>query len=89
MERFSQRELNISLLDARAGSPPTAAELLRRHAGLASTDVLTQYLSDWEIWSAQTDGEHLFLSRPLLLSLAARQSILACRRSPRFWTSAR
>ncbi len=28
---FSQREVNISLLDARAGSPPTAGELLRRH----------------------------------------------------------
>ena len=39
---FSQREVNISLLDARAGSPPTAGELLRRHGrqriedGLAS-----------------------------------------------------
>src|ERR1700719_2562320 len=32
---FSQRELNISLLDARAGSPPTAAELLRRQSVLA------------------------------------------------------
>jgi hypothetical protein len=61
---FSQRELNISLLDARAGSPPTAAELLRRHAGLASTDVLTQYLSDWEIWSAQLMESHL--SYPVL-----------------------
>ena len=27
---FSRREIEISLLDARAGSPPTAAELLRR-----------------------------------------------------------
>src|SRR5881296_3974891 len=30
-QAFSRRELNISLLDARAGSPSTAAELLRRH----------------------------------------------------------
>src|SRR5207249_3860094 len=29
---FSKREVNISLLDARAGTPPTAGELLRRHA---------------------------------------------------------
>jgi hypothetical protein len=29
---FSRREVSISLLDARAGSPPTAAELLRRHS---------------------------------------------------------
>src|ERR1700739_4868352 len=50
---FSQRELNISLLDARAGSPPTAAELLRRHAQFADNEVLTPYLRDWEIWAAQ------------------------------------
>src|SRR5437870_8572509 len=30
---FSRREARISLLDARAGSPPSAAELLRRHQG--------------------------------------------------------
>ncbi|MGH9590743.1 MAG: potassium channel family protein, partial [Terracidiphilus sp.] len=29
---FSRREVSISLLDARAGSPPTAAELLSRHS---------------------------------------------------------
>ena len=29
---FSRREVNISLLDARAGSPPSAGELLLRHA---------------------------------------------------------
>jgi hypothetical protein len=31
-QAFSRREATISLLDARAGSPPTAFELLRRHA---------------------------------------------------------
>ena len=61
---FSQRELNISLLDARAGSPPTAAELLRRHAGLKNSDVLAQYLREWEIWSAQLMESHL--SYPVL-----------------------
>lgn len=61
---FSHRELNISLLDARAGSPPTAAELLRRHAHLTGTDMLTGYLRDWEIWSAQLMESHL--SYPVL-----------------------
>ena len=61
---FSQRELNISLLDARAGSPPTAAELLRRHAQFADTEVLTPYLRDWEIWAAQLMESHL--SYPVL-----------------------
>lgn len=61
---FSQRELNISLLDARAGSPPTAAELLRRHAQFAGSEVLTPYLRDWEIWAAQLMESHL--SYPVL-----------------------
>jgi hypothetical protein len=61
---FSQRELNISLLDARAGSPPTAAELLRRHAQFSDNEVLTPYLQDWEIWAAQLMESHL--SYPVL-----------------------
>jgi hypothetical protein len=56
---FSQREVNISLLDARAGSPPTAAELLRRHGRKRIADGLSEYLRDWEIWSAQLMETHL------------------------------
>src|SRR5436189_67384 len=50
---FSQREVNISLLDARAGSPPSAVELLRRHLEDHRMDALSDYLRDWETWSAQ------------------------------------
>jgi hypothetical protein len=56
--------LNISLLDARAGSPPTAAELLRRHAQFADSEVLTPYLREWETWAAQIMESHL--SYPVL-----------------------
>src|SRR6202158_3928709 len=61
---FSQRELNISLLDARAGSPPTAGELLRRHARFQGPGLLKKYLQDWEIWCAQLMESHL--SYPVL-----------------------
>jgi hypothetical protein len=61
---FSQRELNISLLDARAGSPPTAGELLRRHARFRGPHILSRYLRDWEIWCAQLMESHL--SYPVL-----------------------
>ena len=61
---FSQRELSISLLDARAGSPPTAGELLRRHAHFRGSDILMRYLQDWEIWCAQLMESHL--SYPVL-----------------------
>jgi len=61
---FSQRETNISLLDARAGSPPTAAELLRRHGSRRILDGLGQYLREWEVWSAQLMESHI--TYPLL-----------------------
>ncbi len=61
---FSQRELNISLLDARAGSPPTAGELLRRQVRYRGSDILSRYLKDWEIWCAQLMETHL--SYPVL-----------------------
>lgn len=63
-QSFSRREVTISLLDARAGSPPTAAELLRRHSGPHGTDALLQLLKDWEIWSADLMESHL--SYPVL-----------------------
>ena len=56
---FSQREVNISLLDARAGSPPTASELLRRHGSERIHNGLAHYLRDWEIWSGQLMETHL------------------------------
>src|SRR5262249_8170043 len=43
---FSRREMNISLLDARAGSPPSAAELLRRHG--RNMEDLERLLHEWE-----------------------------------------
>jgi hypothetical protein len=61
---FSRREVNISLLDARAGSPPTAAELLRRHLEGSTMDALGEYLRDWEVWSAELMESHL--SYPVL-----------------------
>jgi hypothetical protein len=56
---LSQREVNISLLDARAGSPPTAAELLRRHGRQRVQESLASYLREWEIGSAQLMETHL------------------------------
>jgi hypothetical protein len=61
---FSRREVNISLLDARAGSPPTAAELLRRHTRQQNLESLAEYLRAWEIWAAELMESHL--SYPVL-----------------------
>src|SRR5262249_13763031 len=63
-QSFSRREVIISMLDARAGSPPTAAELLRRHAQGGALDGLSSLLGDWEQWSAELLESHL--SYPVL-----------------------
>ena len=63
-QSFSRRELNISLLDARAGSPPTSAEMLLRHRHDHGMDELRQLLHEWERWSADLMESHL--SYPVL-----------------------
>ena len=63
-QSFSRREVNISLLDARAGSPPTAGELLRRHSHDRGMEELRQLFHEWERWSAELLESHL--SYPVL-----------------------
>lgn len=63
-QAVSRREATISLLDARAGSPPSAAELLRRHRGSDGLLALEQLLREWERWAAELLESHL--SYPLL-----------------------
>jgi hypothetical protein len=58
-QAFSRREVNIVLLDARAGSPPTAVELLRRHSGVQGAEALDRLLRDWERASAEILESHV------------------------------
>ncbi|HXX77540.1 MAG TPA: potassium channel family protein [Ktedonobacteraceae bacterium] len=77
-QAFSRREINISLLDARAGSPSTATELLRRSYRDRKLDELTQFMREWERWCAELLESHL--SYPVLTyyrSQHERQSWLA------------
>jgi len=55
---FSRREIQISMLDARAGSPPSASELLVRLAGRSEDPgvdqkVLDEVLREWERWAGE------------------------------------
>jgi voltage-gated potassium channel Kch len=61
---FSKREHAISLLDARAGSPPSAAQALLRAARAGEPAVIGPLLAEWERWSAELLESHL--SFPLL-----------------------
>jgi Ion channel len=71
-QAFSRRELNISLLDARAGSPSTAAELLRRHFDVDHFEELSAFLRDWERWAAELLESHL--SYPVLAYYRSQHS---------------
>lgn len=62
---FSKRETNVSMLDGRAGSPPSAAEILARHGHSKSLDRIHVLLANWEIASAQMLETHI--SYPVLI----------------------
>src|SRR5260370_8307810 len=57
-QAFSRREAEITLLDAPAGSPPSASELLRRHYRDQHTEELIQFLRDWERWGSELLQRH-------------------------------
>jgi hypothetical protein len=62
-QAFSKREATISLLDARAGSPPSAGQFLLRVAphfdneGAVSSAMA--FLAEWERWAAELLESHL------------------------------
>jgi Ion channel len=77
-QSFSRREIYVSLLDARAGSPPCVGSLLRRYALSDEPDTVNRFMREWELWAAEILESHL--SYPLLMyyrSQHERQSWLA------------
>jgi hypothetical protein len=71
-QAFSRRELAIALLDARAGSPPSAVELLRRHRGDEGMQALRDVLHEWEHSAAELLETHL--SYPMLAYFRSQHS---------------
>lgn len=62
---FSRREAHVIQLDARAGSPPTATTMLRRHAEAGCLAQLDDLLREWEVWGSDLLESHL--SYPMLV----------------------
>jgi hypothetical protein len=58
-QAFARREVRLTLLDAWAGSPPAAAELLRRLGQAGETHALDQFLKDWEYWCSELLESHI------------------------------
>jgi hypothetical protein len=62
---FASREVEIALLDSRAGSPPSSAEFLGRLGCCPDQKVLDEIFRDWERWCADLLSSHI--SYPVLL----------------------
>ena len=62
---FSRREVMVSMLDARAGSPPTALELIRRGFDGVDAAPLVATLADFERWGAEL--LEVYLSYPVVM----------------------
>jgi hypothetical protein len=63
---FSERERSVAMLEVRAGSPPSAVELLLRYNRISESDALegrmTDLFRDWEMWFATIEESHTSLS---------------------------
>jgi hypothetical protein len=55
---FARRETLVALLEVRAGSPPTAVEMLQRAHRIRGLQTLTDLFEEWEQWFAEVEQSH-------------------------------
>ena len=58
---FSRREQVVNMLEVRAGSPPSALEMLLRFNRNQGLDKLSDYWTVWEAWFADIEESHTTL----------------------------
>ena len=58
---FSRREVAVTLLEVRAGSPPSAVELISRFWRLQRLHQMNDLWEIWEVWFAELDETHTSL----------------------------
>lgn len=59
---FSRREAAVALLEVRAGSPPTAVEMLLRYHRIHGLERLAELWASWEIWFVELEETHTSLA---------------------------
>jgi hypothetical protein len=59
---FSRRETAVTLLEVRAGSPPSAVELISRYSRIHGLERLSETWQTWEIWFAEVQESHTALA---------------------------
>jgi hypothetical protein len=55
---FQRREIAVTRLASRAGDPPSAIAMIKRHHQLARLDALDDIWPDWEVWFADVEETH-------------------------------
>src|SRR5215216_7830128 len=58
---FSRREQVVNMLEVRAGSPPSALEMIQRFHRNQGLDKLSEYWKVWEAWFADLEESHTTL----------------------------
>ena len=59
---WSRREEAVALLEVRAGSPPSAVNMLVRYFRIGALDRLPEVWETWEVWFANVDESHTSLA---------------------------
>jgi hypothetical protein len=59
---FSRRETAVTLLEVRAGTPPSAVEMLQRYNRIHGLDQLGDQWRTWETWFADIEESHTSLA---------------------------
>jgi hypothetical protein len=74
-QQYSRREVLVSQLDTRAGTPPTPVALFRRAKRIGWVNQLDDFWLEWERWFAEIDESHTsYLSLPFFRSPNAERS---------------
>ena len=55
---FQRREVLVSLLETRAGNPPTAVNILVRHHRIGMLEKAQDLFATWEVWFADIEESH-------------------------------
>jgi hypothetical protein len=58
---FSRREQAVTMLEIRAGTPPSATQMLMRFNRIHGLDKLGDYWKTWELWFADVEESHTTL----------------------------
>ena len=59
---FSRREAAVTLLEVRAGNPPSAVEMIKRFHRIHGLEKLTEQWRAWEEWFADVEESHTSLA---------------------------